>query len=228
MPLRDPEDSFSSSIQGKCLHDAGQDNGRARLVGGSADAGGAWEYGRLEVLIDSIWTVLGEEPNGKSIGRRGAQVACRSLGFDAGAQPLVGRSSPFPGPPGSVRLIRRIECNGSEASLSDCDIEIPNFDFGDDSYSEGVFQFAAALICTNPSGVFRIPHALQVVMFCCAPHRNSGMCVHVKDAVLLFRGIFRNMVVYDASMQAALILDHQTFTSIIRPGPCMVCWVTMH
>ena len=190
VPLRDPEDSFASSIQGKCLHDAGQDNGRARLVGGSADAGGAWEYGRLEVLIDSIWTVLGEEPSGKSIGRRGAQVACRSLGFAAGAQPLVGRSSPFPGPPGSVRLIRRIECDGSEASLSGCDIEFPDIDFRDDYYySEGVLRFAAALICTNPSGVVRIPHvsmSCHILLFGSLEQRH----VHVKDAVCLFTGIF--------------------------------------
>ena len=122
----------------------------ARLVDGGADAEGAWEYGRLEVLIDSVYTIVSQR-GGSTIGRRGAQVACRSLGYAAGAQLLVGRSSPFPGPPGSIRLTVRITCDGSEASLSDCDIEMPDYGYGGD-YDGGVRPLAVALICTNPSG----------------------------------------------------------------------------
>ena len=145
----------------EALDGAGQDNGQARLVDGSADAGGAWEYGRLEVLIDSVWTVLAEGSFGDEIGRRGVQVVCRSLGFEAGAQMLAGLASPFPGPPGSVSLTNGIICNGTEASLSECVINPP--DDYDRDYSEGVRPFAAALICTNPSGVYYIPISAQSI-----------------------------------------------------------------
>ena len=147
-----PNITYAPSITSfsRCL--AGQDNGLARLVGGSADAGGAWEYGRLEVLINSVYAIVGERSFGVVIGRRGAQVACRSLGYAAGAQLLVGRSSPFPGSPGSFRLAGSIVCDGSEASLSDCDIRIVDFRSDDD-----VMPFATAVICTNPSGKVRVP-----------------------------------------------------------------------
>ena len=112
-------------------------------MGGSADEGGAWEYGRLEVLINGMWSVILFQ----DLGRRGEQVACRSLGFDAGAQLLVGQSSPFPGPPGSLRLTNDILCEGSETSLAECDITIRENDNGRVS-----LQSASALICSNPSG----------------------------------------------------------------------------
>ena len=156
----------------------------ARLVDGGADTAGAWEYGRLEVLINSVYTIVGERSN-SDIGRRGAQVACRSLGFAAGAQLLVGESSPFPGPPGSMRLSVSITCDGSEASLSDCDIEVPDYNFGGD-YDGGEIPFAAALICTNPSGDLsprldpsRVPcHAKHVVSSCAEVHLTEALpCV---------------------------------------------------
>ena len=123
----------------------------ARLVGGSADAGGAWEYGRLEVLIDNIWTFVEEVLRSQDLGRRGAQVACRSLGFAAGAQLLVGQSSPFPASTGSISFVRGITCDGSETSLADCDIT--SRDYVDVDFQVEMQQTAVALICSNPSGV---------------------------------------------------------------------------
>ena len=122
----------------------------ARLVDGGADTGGAWEYGRLEVLINSVYTTVAER-RGSQIGRRGAQVACRSLGFAAGAQLRVGQSSPFPAPAGSVSLTDDIACDGSETSLADCDITILDYDEFD--VTDPFQQTAVALICSNPSGV---------------------------------------------------------------------------
>ena len=129
-------------------------------MGGSADEGGAWEYGRLEVLVNSIWSVVEDSffsPE-QDFGRRGAQVACRSLGFAAGAQLLVGDSSPFPSSTSSRSLTAGITCDGSETSLADCDINIRDHDRSD--YAGSVLHTAVALICSNPSGV---P--------CCAPCR---------------------------------------------------------
>ena len=129
-----------------------QGNGQARLVGGSADAGGAWEYGILEVLINSVYSIV--EERGEDFGRRGAQVACRSLGFTAGAQLLAGRSSPLPAPSTSPQVVRDITCDGSEASLADCDIRTRDYDYSFD-YGFDVNPSSVALICTTPSGA---PH----------------------------------------------------------------------
>ena len=119
-------------------------------MGGSADAGGAWEYGRLEVLINSIWSVVEDELSVQDFGHRGAQVACRSLGFAAGAQLLVGQSSPFPASTGSFSLTNDITCDGSETSLADCDITIRDYEYS----NYGAVQYTAvALICSNPSGL---------------------------------------------------------------------------
>ena len=128
---------------------AGQPDGQARLVGGSADAGGTWEYGRLEVLIDGVWSIIDEL--GTDLGRRGAQVACRSLGYATGAQLLVGDSSPFPALESAPELIRDIVCDGSEDSLSDCRIGTDYYDYRFSFVGESVPD-AVALICTTPSG----------------------------------------------------------------------------
>lgn len=70
-------------------------NDAARIVGGRADANGFWEYGRLEVFGGGVWAMINEQPEPRQqLGRRGAQVACRSLGYSTGAQLLVGMSSP--------------------------------------------------------------------------------------------------------------------------------------
>ena len=127
-----------------------EDNGAARLVEGSADAGGGWEYGRLEIIIDGVWTTVGEGTIPEDLGRRGAQVACRSLGYATGAQLLVGDSSPFPAPPGVPRLTSGIECIGSESNLGECEISFPDY-YRFDYYGD-VRPNAVALLCNNPSG----------------------------------------------------------------------------
>eukprot|EP00892_Ulva_mutabilis_P007291 jgi/Ulvmu1/4934/UM204_0006.1 len=130
-----------------------QSNGQVRLADGSADAGGSWEYGRLEVLINSVWSLV--DDRNRQFGRRSAQVACRTLGFAAGAQILAGDSSPFPAPSTAANLIRDITCDGTEATLSACDIDTFDssdyFYFYDYSGSDFVRR-AAALVCTTPSG----------------------------------------------------------------------------
>ena len=126
-----------------------QQDGQARLVGGSADAGGTWEYGRLEVLVDSVWSFINEV--GTELGRRGAQVACRSLGYATGAQLLVGESSPFPAAEAAPELVRDIVCNGSEDSLADCRISVDYSDF-QSYFVRDPSPDAVALVCTTPSG----------------------------------------------------------------------------
>lgn len=65
----------------RCKFHAGDDTGMVRLVGGSTTLwltpDGAWEYGRLEVLINGFWSIIDEGRFGKDLGRRGALVACR-------------------------------------------------------------------------------------------------------------------------------------------------------
>eukprot|EP00892_Ulva_mutabilis_P007289 jgi/Ulvmu1/4932/UM204_0003.1 len=126
-----------------------QANGQVRLVAGSADAGGSWEYGRLEVLINSVWSVI--DDRFRRFGRRGAQVACRTLGFATGAQILVGESSPFPAPNNAPVLIRDVTCDGSEATLAACEIDTDDNYFYDYGNSNSIQQ-AVALVCSNPSG----------------------------------------------------------------------------
>ena len=148
---------------------AGPDDGFVRLVAGGADAGGAWEYGRLEVFINTEFTVVGERRFGTTIGRLAAQVACRSLGYATGAKLLAGASSPFPAPPGSITVINFIGCDGSEANLPDCGINIPEYGFRGD-YDEDVQPFTASLICTNPSGVRPCQIVVRSFMSCKATH----------------------------------------------------------
>ena len=157
---------------------AGLNAGLVRLVGGGADEGGAWEYGRLEVFINREFTVVGERRSGDTVGRLAAQVACRSLGYATGAQLLVGASSPFPAPPGSTTLINVIACDGSEANLFDCGLNIPDYSFRGD-YDVDVQPFTASLICTNPSGVLRCP---SVVRSC--PAVRPTETLHFQGAVV--------------------------------------------
>ena len=168
-------------------------NGQARLVGGGADAGGAWEYGILEVLLSGFYSDLENGIN--RFGRRGAQVACRSLGFATGAQLLAGQSSPLPTPATSLTLISDITCDGSETSLADCNFRTltsePNIDYG---FDVDVNIQSVALLCTTPSGAlltvslmaamlqtFYGCFALNVVMKCCVPTPRWSLCPRLLD-----------------------------------------------
>lgn len=86
-----------------------------------------------------------------NFGRLGADVACRSLGFDVGAILLVGDSSPFPLTVANSPRLRRITCDGSESTLAGCDIDAYDFLIDDGIIADE----AVALICTTPSGVQR-------------------------------------------------------------------------
>ena len=111
-----------------------------------------------------------------SLGRRGAQVACRSLGFATGAQLFAGKSSPLPAPLTAPWLITGIVCDGSETTLADCDIRIREDDFVVD-YGIDVFSRSVALICTIPSGVL---HANAMH----AAWDSQGLLVCVRTVVL--------------------------------------------
>lgn len=78
-------------------------------------------------------------------------MACRSLGYSAGAQMLVGEFSPFPAAVTVPRLIRAIVCEGSEETLSECDIRLRTVDYQEVS-EEDVVPGAIALVCTTSSG----------------------------------------------------------------------------
>ena len=99
----------------------------------------------------------------EDLGRRGAQVACRSLGYTTGAQILVGAASPFPSPDTVPRVVTvprvhtDVICSGFESSLTDCDIETDDDESLSlqryrSSYAEDIRVDAVALICTTPTG----------------------------------------------------------------------------
>lgn len=165
------------------------DKGTARLVGGSADADGAWAYGRLEVFDGSFFSSV-KDSGSLGVGRRGAQVACRSLGFAAGAQIVSGEFSALPGDTAAVDTVSRISCHGDEPTLAACEI-IQSSDYGFDYGSEDA---TVALICSNPSGapikvlfacahqravrlrsLRGVPVATDAKVYCCAMHLSLNL-----------------------------------------------------
>ena len=96
----------------EALTAAGTNRGAARLTGGRSDPGGAWAYGRLEVFDGDFFSGLSDSAFDQELGRRGGEVACRSLGFATGAQLLAGSSSALPGADGTVDTVGRILCAG--------------------------------------------------------------------------------------------------------------------
>lgn len=129
--------------------------GTARLVDGAADPDGAWAYGRLEVVFDGFWTTLSENDD-QALGRRGAAVACRSLGFAAGAQFTASNAAPLPGDGVDARSAVSLACRGDEESLAACaGTATRRGVFEDASIAGGLFD--VAVMCTNPTGaVFTI------------------------------------------------------------------------
>lgn len=124
--------------------DGREQRGAARLVSGKADPGGAWAYGRLEVHDGRSFTTISDFST--QFGRTAAEVACRSLGFASGAQLLSGDISALPGGDGMGGT--RVECDGSEDTLADCDIAL------DSAYSNFANDGdrSVALVCSTPSG----------------------------------------------------------------------------
>lgn len=107
------------------------------------------------MVVNGFWSILQNVPGirfqgrfPERFGRLEADVACRSLGFAAGAHLMVGDSSPFPLTVNNSPHLQRITCSGSESSLADCDMEV-EFSIIDNGI---VADEAVALICTTPSG----------------------------------------------------------------------------
>ena len=122
-----------------------------RLVGGSADVSGQWEYGRLEALIDGFWTALDEQTSSDNFGRRGAQVACETLGYATGAQLLAGAASALPSFSYEAAFRRSADCDGTEDSFSDCYLDYDGY-FRVQANVDGLSVDDVALLCVNPSG----------------------------------------------------------------------------
>ena len=127
---------------------AGALDGEARLVGGRADPSGAWEYGRLEFRDRGVFVRLRDPAFGESLGRRGALVACRQLGYAAGAEVITGDNSALPGPAGATFAVSEILCDGDEEQLRDCEV----FRQSADSFCSSSDACNVALLCSNPSG----------------------------------------------------------------------------
>eukprot|EP00892_Ulva_mutabilis_P008280 jgi/Ulvmu1/5824/UM025_0081.1 len=83
----------------------------------------------------------------EEVGRGGVEVACRTLGFDTGAQLLSGIDSGLPGMGETVETIGQVTCLEGAETLADCTIETDYF--GSD-YGNG--QDAVAILCFKPSG----------------------------------------------------------------------------
>ena len=120
-------------------------------MGGRVGPGGLWEYGRVELVIDGVWTVLADRfRRSEDIGRQGAQVLCRSLGYGTGAKIVVGRFSPFPAPLAVPDAFPAFSCNGTELALSDCDVSFPRVS---NDYGAEFIDRTVGVLCTTPSGV---------------------------------------------------------------------------
>ena len=137
----------------------------ARLVGGQADPGGAWAYGRLQVFTGQFFSSITEQMNFNSqeLGVRGVAVACRSLGFSTGAQLTSGMSSGIPGQDGAIDTLGAIRCMGDEDTLADCTV-------GDYTSEDDNGDDAVALLCTTPSGMTCVTRARET----CQMMRLSG------------------------------------------------------
>ena len=135
-----------------------EDISDARLVGGRADPQGRWEYGRLEILADGVWIPLDDQSSTDNFGRRGAQVACRTLGYATGAQLLAGADSILPSLSTNDSAGLIIVCGGREETLANCTVIDFGLDFGTyfDSGNAGQVVDDIALVCTNPTGTARL------------------------------------------------------------------------
>ena len=135
---------------------AGARDGELRLVGGRRDPEGAWEYGRIEFRYAGF--LLGLQDTDilgfdlQVLGRRGALVACRELGYSVGVEAVAGRRSALSGPAGVSEVVSRIFCQGSEDRLQDCEVFGRVEEYNLEPLCEDRGDCNAALICSNPSG----------------------------------------------------------------------------
>lgn len=139
---------------------AGTSQLEPRLLGGRADPNGAWAYGRLEVFDrdSGFFSSVRETLVRQQLGRRGVEVACRTLGFATGAQLLSGAGSGLPGSDGTLNtLSATITCLDDAVTLADCTAEEEDAFrvYEELQFEEG--DTAVALLCYNPTGVFCLP-----------------------------------------------------------------------
>ena len=128
---------------------AGEADGEVRLVAGRTDPEGVWQYGRLEFRDRGVFVNLTPRSFTVGLGRSGAQVACRQLGFASGAEAIISTTSALPGPAGVTDAVSSIVCNGTEDTLGDC-IVVRRVDFI--SCAGGRDNCNAALVCASPTG----------------------------------------------------------------------------
>lgn len=122
-------------------------------MGGAADPGGGWEYGRLEVFFSGFWSIVTASFAGFGFNVGTTQVACRQLGYRSGVRLLAGRSSALPAPAGKFSLVDTIYCSGTEATVAGCDIEgNQNREYIAHTLTTTAGDLAVALLCTAPSG----------------------------------------------------------------------------
>lgn len=159
------DDCSRSSHYVKCC--TGQSEGDVQLVQGQADPGGVWEYGRLEVVRDGVWTSLVEWRADRNFGEAEAHVACQTLGYTTGAQLLAGCSSPFVAPKTAFIDPRiGITCNGTETLFSECEFaddmqydmyyECGSYEdlrYYDDAPDVVLRVITTSVVCSNPSGM---------------------------------------------------------------------------
>lgn len=145
----------------------------AQLIGGRADPGGAWEYGRLEIFDGNFFSIINENFANEEIGRRAAAVACRGFGYDTGAQLLVNSYSVLPDTEGDLDTVGRVLCEPDAASLEDCSLGDPGYI--EDVYEEGIVvegEKAVALLCFSPSGTHHAQGSATSTIFWGCPPEN--------------------------------------------------------
>lgn len=128
------------------------------------DPQGRWEYGRLELLINGFWVPLDDQTLFDNVGRRGAELACKTLGYATGAQLLAGSASALPSFSTERPARRSLGCGGTEDIIADCDVyyvDVYSYQYGFGQQVDDV-----ALVCTNPSG--------PVPLSYCTLHNDMG------------------------------------------------------
>lgn len=127
-----------------------------RLMGGQADPNGAWVYGRLEVFGGGgFFSSVREVEFEQQLGRRGVEVACRTLGFATGGQLTAGAVSGLPGSDGALAIqSTAITCLDDAVTLADCTVGRDYQPGSEYAYENTDENTAVALLCYSPKGAY--------------------------------------------------------------------------